>query len=77
MIYVMCCIYDKKAGLYGTPIFQVNMETAKRYYHYLMSKQTEIDPLDLDLYYVGTFNATTGEMVTSKPEFVCGAIVKE
>lgn len=77
MIYEIYAIYDKKAGLFGTPIFQINIETAKRYFNYLMSKQTEIDPLDLDLYAVGKYNATTGEMVTHKPEFVCGAIVKE
>lgn len=77
MIYEMYAIYDKKAGLFGTPIYQVNLETAKRYFHYLCSKQTEIDPLDLDLYYLGKFNSTTGEILPVKPDFVCGGIVKE
>lgn len=77
MIYEIYAIYDKKAGLFGTPIFQINIETAKRYYNYLMTKQTDLDPLDLDLYYVGKYNSTTGEIVSCKPEFVCGAIVKE
>lgn len=73
MNYEIYCIYDKKAGLFGTPMCEINELTAKRHYEFLLTRQQELDPFDLDLYKVGGFSAATGEIEAHKPVFVCGA----
>lgn len=63
-------IYDRCSGTYGTPMFEVNHETAKRHYDYLM-KNAEMVAQDCDLYFLGSFDNQTGKLtVCEQPEFV-------
>lgn len=71
MEIIITTVFDRVAGLYGTPSFSVNIQTAIREFNYLMSNAKAV-AYDCDLYQLGTFNTVTGDINTlEKPEFVC------
>ena len=70
------CVYDKVSGLYNPPFIAENEATAVRAFNNAMSKSPF--PGDMSLYSLGEFcDDTTGEIIASKPEFVCNAEVKQ
>lgn len=64
-------VFDRVSGLYGTPMFSINEQTARREFNYLMGNAKMVSN-DCDLYKLGEFNTVSG-VITSldKPEFVC------
>lgn len=76
-IYPMYCFYDKKQTEYGVPFAQVNDETAKRYFQMMLHNgdpAMRFAPADFDLYIVGEYNASTGDFISSKPEFIVNGL---
>lgn len=55
------CIRDNLSG-FGTPVFDVSDQTAKRNFSYAINNNAELNfcPSDFDLYKVGTFDSETG-----------------
>lgn len=71
MQILITSIYDRISGLYGTPTFSVNEQTAIREYNYLLSNAKMVAS-DCDLYKLGTFDTITGSISSlDKPEFIC------
>lgn len=57
------CIYDRKAHEHGTLFVHQNNLTAQRYFQHLCSlPANEVIRNDVELYRIGTFNSTTGEL---------------
>lgn len=68
-IYVIC---DRVANTCGDLIVKVNDEVALRWFKWVCSKLTDVQPCDLDLYCVGTCSADTGAITNAyeRPQFV-------
>lgn len=70
MIIGIYSIFDRLAGLYGSPFYQLKKELAVRQFDYVMKNASMVSG-DCDLYYLGEYNTETGEiMPVSKPEFI-------
>lgn len=64
--------FDRVAGLFATPFLSNNHETAKRTFRELGYKSDASQTyLDLDLYFIGTYNTVTGVINgVDQPEFI-------
>lgn len=63
-------IFDRITGSYGELSLETNVESAKRHFSLLCSKNPY--GLDFELYRVGDYDTDTGLIRScSKPEFVC------
>lgn len=69
MIYNLYSYYDRVSGLYSAPVPAVNRATAIR--SFLEVQKQNPSAKDVEIYEVGSYNISTGEMITKKPEFVC------
>lgn len=67
-------VYDRAAGRFGNPFICLNDEMAQREFNCAFSApEYQYLAKDLDLYYLGTFDDRTGEMVLeNKPVFLGG-----
>lgn len=54
-------IFDKVLGEYSAPIMASNDKVAKRWFKSTISK-SDYEPVDFQLYKVGSFDTTTGEI---------------
>lgn len=77
--YSLYCVRDRKSGLYATPFTAINHECAKRDFRlYGKSSPNNIAIFpDLELYYIGDYNAQTGELSGVAPEFLEGGVELE
>lgn len=69
MIYNLYSYYDRVSGLYSAPVPAVNRATAIR--SFLEVQKQNPSAKDVEIYEVGSYNISTGEMIAKKPEFVC------
>lgn len=69
MIYNLYSYYDRVSGLFSAPVPAVNRATAIR--SFLEVQKQNPSANDVEIYEVGSYNITTGELVAKKPEFVC------
>lgn len=71
MKFELYVIYDRIAGVYSNPRVQHNKEDAIRTFKYMTNNQKDAEPSDYELYYIGTFDTKSGNVVAlDKPEFV-------
>lgn len=76
MISNMYSLFDKKTLVFHPPIFSHNALDAKRYFVRMLRSDRQLNfcvfPEDFRVYAVGTFNDSSGELVSCKsPELVC------
>lgn len=74
MVNKLYSMRDRKSGMYGAPFASFNHETAKRDFIAFCNQPANIYLRDdMELYYLGEFETTTGELVSieKKPEFIC------
>lgn len=71
MEYFIFSIYDRVAGLYAAPFLQVNAAAAKRYFRSVIEKDNSADPLDYELFCLGSFDTVKGEIVSHSPNILC------
>lgn len=69
MRYGLYSYYDRVSGLYSAPVPAVNRATAIR--QFLEVQRQNPSANDVEIYEVGTFDITTGELIGKKAEFVC------
>ena len=69
MIYELYAIYDRISGMYAAPVPQVNKMCAVRWFNDIVTKDPHGE--DFELYYVGSYDSKLGELVGSKPAFIC------
>ena len=71
-IYPMFAYRDNKASSFTPPFVCVNVAVAKRDFDYRLNndKSMGFSPSDYDLYQLGYFNSTTGEIKAILPEFI-------
>lgn len=67
MIYQMYVIYDRIAGIYGTPFTSLNDATAVRQFRHQIASNLMAEPTDFELYECGSFDAHSG-LVTALPQ---------
>lgn len=72
MKYVVCSVFDKAAAAYGRPFFVGAIGQAIRGFQDEVNRNAEDNPVnkhpdDFDLYYVGTFDDSTGGFVNVEP----------
>lgn len=70
MIYLMCSVYDEKAGIYAPPFATVNAATAIRMFEQLANDpQTQVGrhPSDFHLYEVGHYDDQLGQLTPGVP----------
>lgn len=62
-------VFDRKSVAYGNLLFFVNDDLARRSMVEVMGERNNISiyPDDFDMYHVGTFNVSTGELTAVKP----------
>lgn len=70
MLYGLFCVYDRVACIYNAPYIEVNKGAATRRFKALL-KNDGVDPSELDLVQVGTFNSADGVVTPSNPELIC------
>lgn len=66
-------IYDRVSGLYSVPLCMQNDGVAKRNFPYICENdpQFKMFPGDLELYYIGDYNTSSGAIVpVDKPVFI-------
>lgn len=66
-------IYDRVSGLYSVPFCMQNDGVAKRNFPYICQNdpQYKMFPDDLELYYIGIYDTSTGSIFpVDKPVFV-------
>lgn len=76
MKFEIFCLYDRVAGLYGTPFYQPKVELAVRQFDYVMLNAPMVAK-DNDLYCLGTFDSETGVITPCSPTFIKHADIKE
>lgn len=69
MIYNLYSYYDRVSGLYSAPVPAVNRATAIR--SFLEVQKQNPAAKDVEIYEVGSYNISTGEIIAKKPDFVC------
>ena len=71
-IYPLYAYRDNKASSFTPPFVCVNEAVAKRDFDYRLhnDKSMGFSPADYDLYQIGNFNTTTGEVKPMLPEFI-------
>lgn len=77
--YSLYCVRDRKSGLYATPFTAINHECAKRdfrLYGKSNANNMAIFP-DLELFYIGDYDANTGLLSGVVPEFLEGGVELE
>lgn len=89
MIYKLFVLKDKKAGCFDSQILLfVNSDVAKRWLYQLLHDYMDSDagrnsaiaayPEDFELYCIGDFDSSSGEIHYSNPEFIISCLdVKE
>lgn len=70
MLYNIYSIFDKKAKIYSEPFLAQNEAVALRRFNYLMLNSQMI-ACDCELYYLGSFDNSTGIVNSVEPDFVC------
>ena len=73
MINKLYSMRDRKSGMYGVPFASFNDETAKRDFNaFCKQPQNVYLASDMELYYLGEFETTTGELksIENKPYFL-------
>ncbi len=76
MLREIYCIKDIKVAAFISPFAMANEVHAKRYFHELCNDETSTInkyPSDYELFRLGTFDDSSGEMVT-EIEFLCNAV---
>lgn len=69
--YNLYTMYDRKSGIYGSPFVSHNDKTATRDFDsFCALPQNKYLSADMELYKLGTFNSSTGEIEHFKPEFI-------
>lgn len=69
---------DRKSGIYGNPFISYNDKCAVRDFDAFCNlPHNKYLAEDMELYKLGTFDSTTGEIVAYKPEFIKGGEVIE
>lgn len=69
MLQRIYAIKDTKAGMYNTPFFQPTHGTAERAFMELVRDEKSFVhkyPADYDLYYLGSYDDITGELVSEQ-----------
>lgn len=71
MRYGIYSIYDKVAGLYGSPFVCVNEPVAIRQFNHQIASNLTAEPTDFELYCLGEFDINSGCIAAcNKPVFV-------
>lgn len=70
MVYILYCIYDKIAGQYGSPTPQLNDSTAERWFLHIINKNEFAEPTDFELFKIGSFETSSGTLISYTPEFI-------
>lgn len=65
MIYGVYAIYDRLAICYTEPHLEINDECAKRWFEGILSA-SKFRNSDFDLVKIGTYNASTGVLVSDE-----------
>lgn len=55
-------VFDKTAGTFASPFFEVNDEVAKRNFRFSIKKYDDMFVKDLELYYIGNFSKDIGTL---------------
>lgn len=78
MLVKMFTMRDRKSAMYGNPFVSHNEQTAKRDFNaFCRLPENQYLSGDMELYSLGTFDSDTGELISYKPEFICGGEVIE
>lgn len=65
------CIRDRKSGIFGSPFMHYNDECAVRDFNIVThSERNRYEGLDFELFKIGEFESTTGEITSFRPDFV-------
>lgn len=75
MIFGIYAIKDQVTGLFGQPFLEQNKGAAVRRFEYVCSK-AEMIAADSQLFFLGTFNQETGEIVY-KQQFLQSYVERE
>lgn len=73
MIYLICSVFDRKAGVYARPFVTPNKAMARRSFEAArQDSSTELSkfPEDFSLHVLGSFNDETGEVSGQVPTVI-------